>query len=382
MQSAAFTSAVDDLDAGQAAASTMSRLTRAFVRAAVAVMALAAGSAYADGLLIGVAAPLTGPSARLGAQVRAGAEAAAASATSAATLDIVDDQCSADGGAKAANDFVAAKVSLVVGFLCTESIEAAMPILKGAGIPVITVGVRTNSLTDRKFKTGWPVFRMAPRSDAEGAAVTSMLVELWRQEFFAIIDDGTIYGRELAEALRSESGRAGLTAVYVDQFRPQLDNQIGLAGRLRKAGATHVFVGGDRDDIAILGRDAAGLGYDLTIAAGETLRAAASDTPLQPGTLMIGLPEWADIAPPASLDAIRSHGVEPEGYALPAYAAVEIAAAADAQKAGGTLPDAIAKGAFSTVIGEIRFDDKGDLADSPYKLYRFDGTKFVEAELE
>ena len=129
--------------------------------------------------------------------------------------------------------------------------------------------------------------------------------------------------------------KAGLTAVYVDQFRPQLDNQIGLAGRLRKAGATHVFVGGDRDDIAILGRDAAGLGYDLTIAAGETLRAAASDTPLQAGTLMIGLPEWADIAPPASLDAIRSHGVEPEGYALPAYAAVEIAAAAsaDAQKA-------------------------------------------------
>ena len=34
------------------------------------------------------------------------------------------------------------------------------------------------------------------------------------------------------------------------------------------------------------------------------------------------------------------------------------------------------------MIGEIRFDDKGDLADSPYKLYRFDGTKFVEAELE
>ena len=49
---------------------------------------------------------------------------------------------------------------------------------------------------------------------------------------------------------------------------------------------------------------------------------------------------------------------------------------------GRALPDAIAKGAFSTVIGEIRFDDKGDLADSPYKLYRFDGTKFVEAELE
>ena len=59
-------------------------------------------------------------------------------------------------------------MSVVVGFLCTEAIEAAMPILKDAGIPVITVGVRTDSLTDRKVKTGWPVFRLAPRADAEG----------------------------------------------------------------------------------------------------------------------------------------------------------------------------------------------------------------------
>ena len=362
----------------------MSRLTRSLARAAAAaVMALAATGAQAEGLLIGVAAPITGPSARLGAQVRAGAEAAAGAISPAATVDIVDDQCSAEGGAKAANDLVAAKVNIVVGFLCTESIEAAMPILKGAGIPVITVGVRTNSLTDRKYKTGWPVFRLVPRSDAEGIAVSSMLIELWRQELFAIIDDGTIYGRELAETLRSESEKAGLSPVYVDQFRPQLDNQIGLAGRLRKAGATHVFVGGDRDDIAILGRDAAGLGYNLTIAAGETLRAAAGEVPLQAGTLMIGLPEWAEIAPPAVASAIRGHGAEPEGYALPTYAAVEIANAAnaDAQTSGGKLLDSIAKGDFSTVIGQIKFDDKGDLSQSPYKLYRFDGQKFVEAEL-
>ena len=180
-----------------------------------------------------------------------------------------------------------------------------MPILKDAGIPVITVGVRTDSLTDRKIKTGWPVFRLAPRADAEGAAVAlDPGRAVARHELFAIVDDGTIYGRELAETLRADSreGRpeAGLSST---RSGPQLDNQIGLAGRLRKAGATHVFVGGDRDDIAIIGRDAAGLGYDLTIAGGETLRAAAGDTPLPAGTLMIGLPEWAEIAAPASLDA-------------------------------------------------------------------------------
>ena len=75
-------------------------------------------------------------------------------------------------------------------------------------------------------------------------------------ELFAIIDDGTIYGRELAESFALAAEQAGLKPVFVDTFRPQLDNQIGLVGRLSKAGATHVFAGGDRDDIAIMGRDA------------------------------------------------------------------------------------------------------------------------------
>lgn len=344
-----------------------------------AVAAVLSAHAAAEMLRIGVVAPLTGTSARLGAQVRIGAEAARAG-NAGIWLDTVDDQCNAEGGAKAAQALVEAKVAIAVGFLCTESIEAAMPILKSAGIPVITVGVRTNSLTDKKFKTGWPVFRIAPRADAEGAAIASILVDLWRSELFAIIDDGTIYGRELAETLRSESEKAGLKPVYIDTFRPQLDNQIGLAGRLRKAGATHVFVGGDLEDIAVLGRDAAGLGYDLTIAAGEALRSAASGVPLQPGTLMIGLPEWAEVAQPAAVAAIKQRGAEAEGYSLPTYAAIQIAVAAiaQAQASGTPLVDALAKGDFDTAIGRVDFDDKGDLKEDPYRLFRFDGTKFVE----
>jgi branched-chain amino acid transport system substrate-binding protein len=383
MHSAAFTCAIDDLRARLPPVGTMSRLKRLAARAAIATtLALGVEFARAEGLLIGIAAPLSGASARLGEQVRAGAEAAALTVHPSALLDIVDDQCTGDGGARAATAFVSAKVDVVVGFLCRESIEAAMPILKQAGIAVITIGVRAASLTERKVKTGWPVFRLAPRADAEGIAVASTLVRLWRNDFFAIIDDGTIYARELAETLRSESEKAGLKPVYVDTFRPQLDNQIGLAGRLRKAGATHAFVGGDLDDIAVLERDAAGLGYDLTIAAGESLRAAAGDTPLKAGTLMISLPEWSEIAPPAALAAIRAQGAEPEGYALPAYAAVEIAGAAyaKAQSNGGKLADIISRSDFATALGKIKFDEKGDLSESPYRLYRFDGTKFVEAE--
>ncbi len=105
-------------------------------------------------------------------------------------------------------NFVAAKVPIVVGFLCTEAIEAALPILKEANIPVITVGVRTDSLTDRRSKTGWPVYRLARAPTASARRPARLLARLWERELFAIVDDGTIYGRELVRK-RSRRRRAG-----------------------------------------------------------------------------------------------------------------------------------------------------------------------------
>ncbi|RUU26516.1 ABC transporter substrate-binding protein, partial [Mesorhizobium sp. M6A.T.Ca.TU.002.02.2.1] len=76
-----------------------------------------AGSANAETLLVGVAAPLSGPSAILGKQIEAGASLAAEA--NGVELKLVDDGCTANGGAAAAREFAAAKVSMVVGFLCT-----------------------------------------------------------------------------------------------------------------------------------------------------------------------------------------------------------------------------------------------------------------------
>lgn len=341
--------------------------------AAIAVLASAA-PAGAQALAIGVAAPLSGPSALLGKQVEAGARIA--SGRLGLEAHVVDDGCTAEGGSAAARRFAADKVTAVVGFLCTEAIEAALPILKDAGIPVITVGVRTESLTDRRQKTGWPVFRLAPRGDDERNAVAAILTKLWRDQPFAVVDDGTIYGRELAETVRGAAEQAALKPVFIDTYRPGMDNQIGLAGRLKKAGATRVFVGGDGGDVALLGRDAAKLDAGLTIAGGEALRAAPADMPYANGTLMIAEPEWADVADAATLSAFSAANVIPEGYALPAYAAMQIVKAATADAGERPLPDVLGSQNFATAIGPIHFDAKGDLGANPYRAFRFEGGKF------
>lgn len=350
---------------------------KALVLACAAVLSGAAGAAGAA--RIGLAAPLDGPLAALGEQMRDGAALAVAQAG--AELVAANDQCSAEGGAAAAQRFVEAQVDAVAGFLCTEAIEAALPILAEAGIAVVTPGARADALTDHRHKTGWLVWRAGPRADGEASAIADILPRLWRRELFAIVDDGTVYGRDLSETFRLAAETAGLKPVFVDTFRPQSDNQIGLAARLRRAGATHVFVGGDREDAAQIARDAAGLDHALTVAGGEALR-AAGETPLSPGTLMIGLPEWADTADPGVLAQFAQAGVEPEGYALPAYAAAEIALEAVRRaRAGSTsVPDALSGGTFETAIGPLAFDAKGDLTRNPFRLLRHDGARFVPAE--
>ena len=344
---------------------------------------LAIRHASAADVTVGVAAPLSGGFALLGEQMRQGAETAAGNFPGGAiTLDVQDDRCSSEGGAAAANEFVQSHVNVVIGFLCNEAIDAAMPILKKAGIAAITSGVRTDSLTDNRKKTGWPVFRLAPRNDEEGAAIGSILADHWRNVLFAIVDDGTVYGRGLADALRADAEQKGMKPAFVDNYRPGMDNQVGLVFRLRRAGVNHVFVGGARDDTAIIARDAAKIHLKLEIAGGEALRAPAGDVPLAAGTLMIAPPDWTKPIDAAVAEQLKKAEITPEGYVLPDYAALQVAASAVSQSIDKKEPviDILSNEMFQTAIGPIRFDDKGDLAQNPYRLFRYDGNAFVEVK--
>ncbi len=327
--------------------------------------------------VIGVIGPLSGPQSILGQQIVTGAFAASRGK---AQLVTADDQCSATGGVDAARRVIAAQAVSVVGFLCTESLEAALPLFKAARIPVISIGVRTSMLTDRHDKTGFPLLRLSPRADGEQQAVARLLVPQWREANFAIVDDGTIGGREFAEAFRAAAEQAGLKPVFVDTYRPDMDNQVALIGRLRRAGATHVLVGGNRHDLAVIARDAKERDYELTLVGGESLRSDANDIELAPDTLMIGLPEWGEVASPDVATFLSERKIVAEGYTLPAYAAVQVALSAPAPMPEGDAVAAFSDRDIPTVLGPLRFDAKGDLTASLYRLYRWDGSKFVELE--
>ncbi|MGL4490189.1 MAG: ABC transporter substrate-binding protein [Rhizobiaceae bacterium] len=315
----------------------------------------------AEQIKVGFVAPLSGSFVALGKQMQSGADVAA----NMLGVELIEQEeaCTPEGGETAARALVAQQVDIVVGFTCFESLNAALPILRDAGIVTIATGVRADVLTDNKAKSGFLLYRLAPREDTEVAALIAALLPRWREQNFAIIDDGTVQARNTAEALRFGLTEAGLIPVFTDTFRPGQDNQVSLVRRLQKAGATHLFVGGDIEDALVISKAAKG---EMEIVVGETPNpeGGAEGT----GTILsVSLPDYRLRASAAAASlALQTKGIEPDNYALTAHAAVEIAAAI-----GAAQPDiakALSESTFTTAIGEIAFDAKGDVNANAFSV--------------
>jgi len=330
---------------------------------------------------IGIAAPLSGGFAPLGNQLVDGARVAAAAKNT--QLIVADDRCDAAGGKAAAETFVKENVAIATGFLCSEALEAALPVLNQQNIPIIATGVSDSTLTEKRASTPFSIFRLTTGLDKETRATGSFLGSMWRAQPFAVIDDGTIEGRERAAKVLASLKEQQLQPVFTDTYRPGLENQNALVSRLRRAGATHVYVGGERDDIAAIGASAAALKYPLVIAGGSVLNAAPGTQPLSSETLMIAplKPQDLPTAKPA-VDAINQAGKLPEAYAVMGYATIELAANAISRAASQKQPliDMLRENSFETVLGTLKFDANGMRTDNPNRLQRYDGTRFITAD--
>ncbi|ANK85917.1 MULTISPECIES: ABC transporter substrate-binding protein [Rhizobium] len=336
-----------------------------------------AAQGHAAGVTIGVVAPQGGPLGLLGAQIAAGAGFEIQQSGN--TLVAVNETCEDNSGAAVADALVNAKVQIAIGFLCSETLEGALPKLKDANIPAITVSARSRILMEDALKNGWPLFRLAPADGTEAAKIIEVILKDWAADPIALIEDGTIHGRELTEAVRNALEQNGLKPVFTDTYRPGQEQQIALVRRLKRAGATRVFVGGDRNDVAVMARDAKAENIPLSILGGDAMRAADQPLPLTPGVRAVALPEYALLPEggPAA-GALRAKGTEPEGYVLPSLAAALIAgrAAEAAAAAGKPLRETLVGTTFQTPIGAVAFTGAHELSQNPYRLLEWRGNGF------
>ncbi len=367
------------------------RLARLFVLAAVSLTGIslfltkAPAQAFIAVLCVGIIVPTEGNFAVRGEQVLAGMEVLAANSGS-GIAEILEepDSCDATGGEDAASAFVEAGVDAVIGFLCMESLTSALPVLSASGIPAITLGVRSGIISDDAQRNDWLFYRLSPRADDEAKMITRIISTDWKGKPLALIEDGTIYGRELMESVRLQLEELGISPVFVDNYRPSQDKQFGLVRRLEKSGATHIFIGGDRQDAAIIARDSQAADLGLTFLGGDALNAAESQPPLANGFLAVTLPEPRFLqSAERAVSQFDDAEISISGYSIPAYAAGQILLAAKraANAASAPVSEFLTDKEFFTAMGTVEFDEAGERKDNPFELMVWYNGTFMPANL-
>jgi branched-chain amino acid transport system substrate-binding protein len=157
-----------------------------------------------------------------------------------------------------------------------------------------------------------------------------------------------------------------------------------LVSKMQAAGVDVFFLGGLHRETGLIFRQAHDRGYDLRLIASSAV--ATEDFsmiagPELEGTLMIATADMRQSPRAAEVVArFRAQGYEPLGTTLNAYTAVQVWAQA-VTAAGSLEVDAVIEAMhgrqFDTVLGQIGFDEKGDVTGfEPWEwfVWQADGT--------
>lgn len=208
---------------------------------AAAVVLVAAGQARAD-ILIGVGAPLTGPNAAMGAQIRRGAEAAMAEINAAGgihgekiALALGDDVSDPKQGISVANKFVADGVKFVVGHYNSGVSIPTSEVYAENGILQITPASTNPKYTDRGL---WNTFRTCGRDDQQGKVAGAYIADHFKDAKIAIVNDKTPYGQGLADETKKALNARGITEVLNEGVHTGDKDFSALISKVKEANAT------------------------------------------------------------------------------------------------------------------------------------------------
>lgn len=328
---------------------------------------------------IGIEAPASGPDARFGTQIRTGvawgirdADASGGILGHPGTIVFEDDGGDPKRVADVAKQLVADEVSVVVGPFSSALAVPASAIYAQAGILDLLPSATAPVVTERGLRT---VFRLCAREDAQASIAARYLADHVAR--IAIVFDRTSEGKALADAVRARLAALGRKDVFYGSFTKGSPDLAALVQRLRAAGAQAVFVGAGGADAGALARQIHDAGARTVVMGG--LQMASDDFAAAAGTgaegSLIVFPRDPRTRPAAAdlLRRLTAAGESTETYVFYAYAAVQVLQQA-ARQADSLAPAAIAAAlhegpSFSTVLGDLRFDGKGDAEPSDLAVY-------------
>jgi branched-chain amino acid transport system substrate-binding protein len=363
---------------------------RTFVLSTLIV--LTAGAAAAKDITVAVAGPMSGKFKELGDQMRSGAELAVAEinhsgGVNGRTLKLVvaDDRCDQIRAVVVAKDLVAKKVAMVAGHLCSRASIPAAAIYAKAHVIMISPGSTHPQLTDMARRSGWRnVFRICGRDDDQGIVVAQLLATQYRGKKIAILHDQSQYGLSLARQVQRSVRKLGLRETVFQAYKPDQTSFAAIVERLKSAKIDAVFLGGYYPEGAAIIRQAHERAFEPQFVAGDafvTEEFWKTAGKAGEGTLVTFQvdPRNQPAAKPA-LQAAKGSNKTLGFYGIYTYAAIEVwARAARSAKSSraANVSQSLRAGRHQTVIGRLRFDNKGDVRGTRYVWYVWKDGKYV-----
>ena len=359
--------------------------------AAASVLAFGfAQGAVAQGVIkIGVAGPMTGSVAQYGDMVKLGVDAAVADINKAGGVNgnkleavYYDDACDPKQAVAVANKVVNDKVKFVVGHVCSGATQPATDVYEDEGVLMVTPSATAPGITSRGLKL---IFRTIGLDSVQGPVAAKYIASRYKGKTIAVLHDKQQYGEGIATAVKKGAEADGVKVGVFEGLNAGDKDFNALITKLKRANVDFVYFGGYHPEMGLLLRQAKQAGLNAKFMGPEgvgnkEITAIAGDAS---EGMLVTLPRAFETDPnnKALVDSFKAAKKDPSGiFVMPAYSAVQVIADG-IKKAGAADPAKVAAalraGTFSTPIGNIGFDAKGDVKNFSFVVYEWhkDGSK-------
>ena len=334
---------------------------------------------------IGLAAPITGPQAHIGVDIRNGTQLGVDDINAAGLsidgkkikLELIaeDDEANPTKATTVAQKMVDAKVVAIVGHFNSGASIPASKIYFDAGIPQISPSSTNPKYTQQGFKT---TFRVVANDDQQGPVGARFALEKLKPKTIAVIDDSTAYGQGLADTFEATAKAGGAKIVAREHTTDRDTDFKAILTKIKGRKPDLVFFGGIDPQAGPMVKQMTELGIKAKFMGGDGIQTPnfiklAGNAGEGTMASMPGLPKDQMPGGAKFLEKFKAKfNADVELFAPMGYDAVfvfvEAMKRAKSTDPAKFLPE-IGKTDYKGVIGPIAFDDKGDLKNAPITIY-------------
>ncbi|CAG2136353.1 branched-chain amino acid ABC transporter substrate-binding protein [Cupriavidus numazuensis] len=340
---------------------------------------------------IGHAAPLTGGIAHLGKDNENGARLAVEEVNKAGLevggkkikLELVGEDDAADPktGTSVAQKLVDAKVVAVVGHLNSGVSIPASKIYSDAGIVQISPSSTNPDYTKQGFKT---TYRVVATDAQQGPALANYAAKSLHAKSVAIVDDATAYGKGLADEFEKTAKAAGVNVVAREATNDKATDFKAILTKIKGKKPDVIMYGGMDATGGPFAKQAKELGISSKIVGGDGVctdkvaelagDAVSNIICSEAGLALSKMENGADFQKRYQ----ARFNAPVQIYAPFTYDAVMVIV--DAMKRANSVEPAailaeMPKTNYKGVIGNIAFDEKGDMKEGTITLYEYKDKK-------